>query len=240
MSTIWNPWHGCKKLSEGCKYCYVYRRDESIGKDASIVVKTKSFDEPLKTYRDGRYKIPSGETVYTCMTSDFFLDEADAWRTQAWEIIKKRSDLNFYIITKRISRFIQCIPEDWGSGYSNVTICCTIENQRQCDIRLPIFLKIPAHKKHIICEPLLSQINFGDQLDKDEISMVIAGGESGKNARTCRYSWILNIRDQCFNAGISFHFKQTGKNFFKDGKRYNIPRNEQISQAKKSGISFNI
>ena len=31
---IWNPWHGCRKYSEGCERCYVYRRDESIGKDA--------------------------------------------------------------------------------------------------------------------------------------------------------------------------------------------------------------
>ncbi len=21
----WNPWHGCTKISPGCKYCYVYR-----------------------------------------------------------------------------------------------------------------------------------------------------------------------------------------------------------------------
>ncbi len=36
---IWNPWHGCHKISPGCANCYVYRLDESIGKDASIVSK---------------------------------------------------------------------------------------------------------------------------------------------------------------------------------------------------------
>ena len=30
--SIWNPWHGCHKISPGCANCYVYRRDESIGK----------------------------------------------------------------------------------------------------------------------------------------------------------------------------------------------------------------
>ncbi len=27
----WNPWHGCTKISPGCKYCYVYRQDEQYG-----------------------------------------------------------------------------------------------------------------------------------------------------------------------------------------------------------------
>ena len=27
----WNPWHGCTKYSEGCRYCYVYRQDEAYG-----------------------------------------------------------------------------------------------------------------------------------------------------------------------------------------------------------------
>lgn len=72
---IWNPWHGCKKLSPGCKNCYVYRRDESIGKDASIVTRTGDFSLPLKKDRNGQYKLtPLDGTVYTCMTSDFFLD----------------------------------------------------------------------------------------------------------------------------------------------------------------------
>ena len=31
----WNPWHGCTKYSEGCRYCYVYRQDEAYGKPAA-------------------------------------------------------------------------------------------------------------------------------------------------------------------------------------------------------------
>ena len=44
----WNPWHGCTKISPGCKNCYVYRRDAEFGKDASVVHKTASFDLPIK------------------------------------------------------------------------------------------------------------------------------------------------------------------------------------------------
>ena len=24
----WNPWHGCKKASPGCKNCFVYKMDK--------------------------------------------------------------------------------------------------------------------------------------------------------------------------------------------------------------------
>ena len=48
---IWNPWHGCRKISAGCLNCYVYRRDESVGRDASAVVKTADFDLPVRRDR---------------------------------------------------------------------------------------------------------------------------------------------------------------------------------------------
>lgn len=69
---VWNPWHGCHKYSAGCQNCYVYRRDSSIGKDASEITKNRDFDLPIRQARNGSYKIPDGSTIFTCMTSDFF------------------------------------------------------------------------------------------------------------------------------------------------------------------------
>lgn len=139
---IWNPWHGCKKISPGCLNCYVYRRDAEFGKDSSIITKTASFQLPVKRSRNGEHKIqPDGECVYTCMTSDFFLEEADEWRPEAWNMIRERSDLRFVIITKRIHRFRVGLPADWGEGYHHVIICCTCENQKMAEARLPVFLK---------------------------------------------------------------------------------------------------
>ena len=50
MSVSWNPWHGCIKISVGCKYCYVYRRDEMYGADviSREVRKTANFNLPIK------------------------------------------------------------------------------------------------------------------------------------------------------------------------------------------------
>ena len=99
QSKMWNPWHGCHKLSEGCKHCYVYRGDARRGIDSSIISKTKNFDLPIQKKRNGDYKIPSGAMVYACFTSDFLLKEADEWRIEAWEMMKVRNDLQFMMIT---------------------------------------------------------------------------------------------------------------------------------------------
>ncbi len=80
VSASWNPWHGCRKISPGCAHCYVYRIDGRHGKSGADIVRTAAYDLPLRKSQDGSYKIPPGETVYTCFTSDFLLPEADAWR----------------------------------------------------------------------------------------------------------------------------------------------------------------
>lgn len=239
MDSIWNPWHGCHKISSGCMNCYVYRTDSKYDKDSSKVCKNKTFDLPLKKKRNGEYALmpDSSGIIYTCFTSDFFLEDADEWRDECWKMIKMRSDAEFLIITKRIHRFYDCIPDDWGSGYDNVHICCTCENQDRADFRLPIFRDLPIKKKSVICEPLLEQIDLSPYLSKD-ITQVVAGGESGINARICRYEWILKLRQQCLENHVDFYFKQTGAKFVKDGKLYLLPRKLHHSQAKSAGINL--
>lgn len=234
--TIWNPWHGCKKLSAGCLNCYMYRRDASVGRDSTIVSKTGSFRLPVQRRRDGSYKLNEPETVFACMTSDFFLEDADAWRPEAWAMIRERSDLHFTIITKRISRFTVGLPADWGSGYPHVTVCVTCENQAEADRRLPVLLELPIRHKHIIHEPMLGAVDISRYLESGQIAHVSCGGESGADARLCRYEWILSVRAQCMRYGVPFTFRQTGARFEKDGKIYQIPREKQLSQAKKAGI----
>ncbi len=236
---IWNPWHGCKKISPGCANCYVYRRDDSIGKDASIVSKTGDFSLPLKKNRQGKFKLqPEDGVVYACMTSDFFLDQTDLWRGECWDMIRLRSDLHFHIITKRIDRFLECVPEDWGEGWDNVTITSTCEDQDRADYRLPQLLEAPIKHRQIISEPMLGDIDIDKYLKTGLIEHVTCGGESGDNARPCDFNWVKELRRQCIRSGVPFTFKQTGAVFIKDGRRYNIDRRLQIAQAKKSCYSY--
>ena len=237
--SIWNPWHGCHKKSSGCLNCYMYRRDAKYDLDSNVVRKTKNYDIVLRKSKDGTYKIKRDTSyVYVCMTSDFFIEEADDWRRDIWRMIRERDDLNFYIITKRIERFNVSLPDDWGDGYDNVTICVTCENQATADYRLPIFIKLPIKHKEIIHEPMLENINIEKYLESGQIDKVICGGESGDKARVCNYDWILNTRRQCLKYNVSFHFKQTGANFMKDNKVYKIPRKYQLVQAGKSRIDI--
>lgn len=237
-SMMWNLWHGCHKLSPGCKHCYVYRGDAKRDVDSSMVLQTKNFDLPLRKKRNGEYKIPPGTFVYTCFTSDFFVEDADEWRAQAWAMMRERSDLHFLMITKRIDRFAHCLPADCGEGYDNVTICCTVENQSCADYRLPIYQAAPIKHKVIICEPLLERIDLRPYRIGEWVEQVVAGGESGYEVRPCDFDWVMELRSVCVDNNVAFWFKQTGAKFVKDGKLYLIKRQLQHSQARKAGVNF--
>ena len=237
----WNPWHGCTKISPGCQFCYVYRQDERYGNALASHVcrKNQSFNLPIQKKRDGSYKIPSGKIIFTCFTSDFFLEDADEWRSDCWKMMKERRDCWFYFFTKRIHRFEHCVPEDWGHGYNNVLIGCSVENQAMADERLPVFNTLSIKHKSIIVAPLLEKINISDYLH-EAIEMVSVSGESGPQARACDYDWMLNLRAQCVEKEVPFRFHQTGARLIKDGKMYQIKRKDQHSQARKAKIDYRI
>ena len=234
---MWNLWHGCHKLSPGCAHCYVYRRDAGVGVDSSQVRKTSSFGLPLQVKRDGSYKLAPGSLVWTCFTSDFLVEEADEWREEAWAMMRQRSDCRFFFITKRIDRLARCLPGDWGGGYPNVMISCTVEDQQRAAERLPAFRQVPAAWKGLACEPLLERLDLSPWLGP-WFNQVVAGGESGPGARCCDYDWILDLRRQCVRAGVDFSFHQTGARLRRDGRVYYVPRRLQHAQARKAGIDW--
>lgn len=232
---MWNPWRGCHRKSEGCKYCYIHKGDSKKGADTDQVVRTDKFYAPVEKKKSGDYKMKSGQTVYVCFSSDFLLEDADEWRAECWDMIRERQDLHFLFLTKRIERFMQCIPKDWGDGYENVTVGCTIENQEMADARLSIFSVLPIRHKNIICQPLIGSIRLEQYLEG--VELVVAGGESDKNARPLDYEWILSLREQCIRAGTHFEFRQCGTHFIKDGKMYTLAVRDLGSQARKAGIN---
>lgn len=233
-NNFWNPWHGCHKCSPGCLNCYVYFLDSKRDKNSNIVTKNiTNFNLPIKKSRNGEYKIPSNTEVATCFTSDFFIEEADIWRKEAWQIIKERKDLNFLIPTKRIERFYESLPDDWGFGYENVSIAVTAENQMMADKRIPLLLDIPVKRKVIFVSPILEYVNLKSYLKTGKINEVSVGGESYDNARRCDFNWIKQIYLDCKKYNVKFDFHQTGSNFLMNNKIYKIKHFEEHSQAKK-------
>ncbi|MDO4548394.1 MAG: DUF5131 family protein [Clostridia bacterium] len=235
---MWNPWRGCHKYSEGCQFCYIHKGDARRGVDTNQIIKTEQFLKPVERYqrgaRKGEYKIKSGQTVYVCFCSDFLLEDADDWRGDCWRMIKERSDLHFIFLTKRIDRFAACLPEDWGDGFDNVTVGCTIENQARADERLAVFDALPIRHKNIICQPLIEAIDLESHLAG--VELVVVGGESDREARPLDYSWVLSIREQCVRQGVKFEFRQCGTNFIKDGVAYKLNVRQLCAQARKANI----
>lgn len=115
----------------------------------------------------------------------------------------------------------------------NVWVGATVENQEFALKRIPELLRIPARIRFLSCEPLLGPVvlPYRDGLLSDydwaaednqliappggftyaKINWVIAGGESGPNARPSDPRWFRDIRDQCEDVGTPFFFKQWGE-----------------------------
>lgn len=208
----WNPWRGCHKVSAGCKHCYMFRDQQRYGRDPNTVVRSKTtFNDPLKWRQPAK--------VFTCSWSDFFIAEADAWRPEAWGIIKRTPHLTYQILTKRPERIRDHLPIDWGDGYPNVWLGVTCEDQGMADKRIPILLTIPAKVHWLSIEPLLGPIDLNKESDLspmdcsaewlEYIDWVIVGGESGPGFRPMSTFDARVLLNQCQSAGIPFWFKQT-------------------------------
>lgn len=232
---IWNPWRGCVKCSDGCKYCYIHKGDLKKGILTSNIVKTKDFFKPVEKLKNGTYKVKTG-IVYTCFQTDFLIEEADTWRSDCWKMMKEREDLIFLFLTKRIERFMSIIPNDWKKGYENVVVCTTIETQKNADERLKIFSELPIKHKCITAQPLLENIDIEKYLK--DIELVVVGGESDINARPLNYDWVLNIRKQCIKQNVNFEFRQCGTHFIKDNKAYTLKTHELTKMAKLANINY--
>ncbi len=202
----WNPWMGCTKVSPGCAHCYMFRDKERYGQDPSVVVRTqpKTFDSP-KTWKE-----PS--LVFTCSWSDWFHEDADAWRDEAWDIIRQTPQHTYQILTKRTDRMLDHMPDDWGDGWDNVWLGTSIEFQRWTESRVGELLEVPAVLHFLSCEPLLGPLDLAWCLGQEPwwIGWVIAGGESGPGCRPAELDWFRQLRDQCQAAGVPYFLKQLG------------------------------
>ena len=210
----WNPWHGCSKISPGCKFCYMYRDKERYGQKPSTVLKSRTaFKTPYK------WKEPA--LVFTCSWSDWFIEDADEWRPKAWEIIKNTPHLTYQILTKRPERILNHLPWDWGDGYDNVWLGISGENEELTYQRLVELHKVPAKVKFISAEPLLEDITSNRNIELiRKLDWVIIGGESGNDTGKYRYrpmaqSWAQNIIDVCNTYNVPCFMKQLGTDLAK-------------------------
>lgn len=206
--STWNPWHGCKKVSPGCKYCYMYRDKDRYGQDPTKVLKGRTtFNKPLEW--------ASPKLIFTCSWSDWFIDEADEWRPEAWDIIYKTPYHQYQILTKRPERIATNLPPNWRRGYGNVWLGVSAEDQTNYDKRVPILMNNDAQIRFLSLEPLLGPIDLSSQDIAQKCSWIILGGESGNETGNYRYrpsseQWYRDIITQATKLGIPVWVKQLG------------------------------
>jgi protein gp37 len=210
-----------------------------MGKDFTEPWRTKTWHDPFKW----NAKAPEMEKqlgrrvrVFCASLTDFFLREADGWRSEAWEVIRQNQNLDFLILTKRPSLIQKRLPADWGSGYPNVWLGTTC-GVRSSYPRVDVLRTIPARVRFISAEPLLESLA---DINLSGIHWLIAGGESGPKFRAMDMEWARELRDRCHAQGVGFFFKQ--ESAFRpatspilDGKQYHeLPMVPECSISKEN------
>ena len=210
-----NPWWGCVKVSEACKFCYAESWARRVGKNVWGAAADRRFfgeahwTEPLKWDREA-----AGEgvrrRVFCASMADVFERRAELniWRAKLWDLIEATPNLDWLLLTKRPQSVSAMTP--WGENWPlNVWLGTTVENQRRANERLSILAEIPARVRFISAEPLLGPLDLRPWM-KGTIGWVITGGESGAKARPSSPAWFRDLLRQCVRAEVPFHFKQWG------------------------------
>ncbi|MFO0966136.1 MAG: DUF5131 family protein [Gemmataceae bacterium] len=169
-------------------------------------MKTKTWKDPERWDR-AACRAAERHRVFTCSMSDFFHPGADDWRPEAWRIIKKCTNLDWLILTKRPELAIERLPADWGDGYPNVWMGVTCGCSKSL-YRMDHLNAIPAAIKFVSAEPLLERMDFRPFLSW--LDWIITGCERAAKGtrRIMDIDWVRDIDRQCRDAGVAHFFKQ--------------------------------
>ena len=196
-----------------------------------------SYECPGCAYGDLR---SARRRVFCASLADVFDNQIDpTWRADLFCLIQATPNLDWILLTKRIGNaqaMIEAANRDqdighepeftpWPWPWPNVWLGATICNQEEADRDIPKLLATRTAKRFVSIEPMLGEITFRwamwepfkrdkptDHLDGlRRLDWVIAGGESGHNARPAHPDWFRSLRDQCASASVPFLFKQWGE-----------------------------
>jgi protein gp37 len=135
-------------------------------------------------------------------------------RLRLLDLIAATPHLDWLLLTKRIHLVRKQLPKGYEFP-SNVWLGATVENQSAADKRLKHLLQFKTPSvRFLSCEPLLGPLDLSRWLQVGElgtrVDWVIAGGESGPGSRPMDPQWPDDLRQQCNETGVAFHFKQWG------------------------------
>ena len=168
-----NFWRGCHEVSSGCARCYALVWAHRYRFDGHVIVRAADktfFAAESKKWAERRQLIEDTEhrrmRVFTCSLSDFFHPDADAWRDEAWAVIRRNPQYDWQILTKRPELIADRLPADWGDGWGHVWLGVSIETRQQIK-RAEILCRTPAAVRFVSCEPLLGPLVATPLEDRD-------------------------------------------------------------------------
>jgi protein gp37 len=218
----WNPTTGCDRTSPGCDNCYALtlaKRLKAMGQakyqnDGDERTSGPGFK--LTLHAD-TLAIPRSwaapRKVFVNSMSDLFHPAVpDGFIRDVFEVMDDTPRHQYQVLTKRsrrVARLAAILP--WPD---NVWMGVSVESQLY-SFRVDHLRHVPAAVRFVSAEPLLGPVEF----DLDGIDWVIAGGESGRNARPVREAWLTSLRDACQSTATAFFFKQWGGRTPKSGGR---------------------
>lgn len=221
--STWNPTTGCDRLSVGCDNCYAlvlagrlkamgstkYQRDgdpRTSGPGFAVTLHPSALELPH------RWRTP--RMIFVNSMSDLFHAQVPIdFVQQVFTVIRDTPQHTYQLLTKRARRLRRLAADlDWPP---NLWMGVSVENVDVLD-RVDDLRRVPAAVRFLSCEPLLGPLTG---LDLDGIGWVIAGGESGRNARPVDAAWVRCLRDTTTAAGVPFFFKQWGGRTAKSGGR---------------------
>jgi protein gp37 len=208
----------CVKVGPGCLNCYAERLNRGFFRlgtghrymSASLDEVELVFDRRLA---EGwaRRRLPRIIFV-NGMTDTFGEFYSDAWVFKLLDHMAAAPQHTFQVLTKRAERMYHTVTawlHDRGIDRvpKHIQLIVSVETQESADGRIPWLVETPC-ARGLSVEPLLGPI---PELPLSGIHWVIAGGESGPQARLMEPTWIRDIRDQCQAAGVKMFLKQWGK-----------------------------
>ncbi len=212
--STWNPVTGCSKISPGCKHCYAERMANRLAamgmhkyrNGFNVTLHPNLISEPLSWKKPRR--------VFVNSMSDLFHEEVPlSFIKQVFEAMNVSRQHQFQILTKRAERLAEIAQElKWTD---NIWMGVTVENADYL-YRIKCLKQTKAKVKFLSIEPLLGPLGI---FNLKGLDWIIVGGESGPHARPIQEKWVLDIRNQCLEAGVPFFFKQWGGVFKKKAGR---------------------
>jgi hypothetical protein len=138
--------------------------------------------------------------------TDYFHEDADRWRDQAWRVIRDCKNLIWLLLTKRPERIEKHRPEDWDTHFNHCWLGTTCGCRRSYE-RVNKIREIPCSRRFLSIEPLLEDIS---DIDLTGISWVLVGGMSGPlwKDHWMKLQWAASLYDLTRSTNTPYFFKQ--------------------------------